>query len=265
MIIVSYGITKSGSTLAFETLKGCLIEAGFPQRKLPQAVLKSESAVNYSDFKYQTEEILDLLLDEVAPDERIVIKTHGFLPANQFERVSELIKKGKVLVQISHRDPRDISLSMLDAGRAARKNGRKAFSKLHAIDDTIAELRKQLNQLSSWSDLPNTLHVEYEELAFSPDQAIPRISGFLGVSATPEYVLKYTTQSFTQQNKMKRRRYRREMPARDRKLVVQAAHSYILENNYLTWFEKLRYRRVLRAAEGRSKQAGFPIRTGLSE
>src|SRR6476661_3839031 len=47
MLVLCYGITKSGSTLTFELIKGVLETSGNPQQRLPDGPVNPDHRINY--------------------------------------------------------------------------------------------------------------------------------------------------------------------------------------------------------------------------
>ena len=75
MIVLSYGMTKSGSTLAFELCKAVLEQRGYEQRHLPDDVVTEGHHINF--LADVTVANLEKLVAEVAPSEIIAIKIHA--------------------------------------------------------------------------------------------------------------------------------------------------------------------------------------------
>lgn len=235
MILVSYGITKSGSTLAFELVKGVLAAAGHPQPRLPDGVVEPGHKVNFAVFSRDTVAAVDRLLAAAPGDRIIAVKTHsGFEPGAR-SYLSALIEAGRLKVQVVHRDPRDICLSMLDAGRDARARGRQAFSEIVSPADAMTAASNQLEKLRMWRELPGVLELEYEELGFSPEAAIDRIAAALHVATDRRAAHDHAfRRAFTQKNLAVRRRH---LVERDRALVSAFAERFaplIRERNYDT-------------------------------
>ena len=107
MVILCYGQTKSGSTLAFELLKGVLDSAGHKQHRLPDGPVDAGSAVNY------VEALTRKKLNDIASavgDRWIAVKTHSGIADPLFPYVERLQVDGRLHLVVSYRDPRDICL-----------------------------------------------------------------------------------------------------------------------------------------------------------
>src|SRR5579863_5931463 len=102
MIVLSYGMLKSGSTLAFELCKSVLTESKFVQRRLPDDVVTPGHHINF--FANLTVSTLGRALDEVAPSEIIAIKVHSALRPAEMQFVEKAVAEGVMKVQENFRD-----------------------------------------------------------------------------------------------------------------------------------------------------------------
>ena len=234
MIVFSYGITKTGSTLAFELIKGCLESVGHKQRRLADGLVEPGHPINFLAIRRHTPEALQALFDAVPQDEIIAIKTHdsfGNKHRALFERASA---EGRIKAQIVHRDPRDTCLSMLDAGTAARSAGRAAFSEFETLEDTKAAVERQLRNLDFWLTLPDVLELQYADLAERPFECIEKIGKTLGISPDPKAAYNHAfNKAFTQKNKAKPARYKDELSPSDQESIVARFRPYMERNGYL--------------------------------
>src|SRR6202000_1055286 len=74
MLVICHGMAKSGSTLAYEMVKGVLIEGGHPQTKIESLGLKPNARGNYiADL---SREAIQDTLRAIGPDRIIAAKTH---------------------------------------------------------------------------------------------------------------------------------------------------------------------------------------------
>jgi len=209
MVVISYGITKSGSTLAFELAKGVLSVAGFRQRRLCDSLVEPGHKVNFiNDLSSQR---IIKILAHLNSDEKIVIKTHSAPPAKEFVQLEGLIRDGQLKVHIAMRDPRDVCLSLLDAGNAARKKDRPAFSEIYSIEDAVKSVQNQLPRLRFWSSLSDVLPIWYEKAAFDQEAVIENIEKNLNLNIDSQKVQIHVNQAFTQLNKGQPSRYASEM------------------------------------------------------
>jgi len=178
VLVFSYGIPKSGSTLAFELARAVAWLGGHRQRKLPATLLPGDHEVNFA------QELVPEVLRSLAAlaEGRIcVVKTHACPGPDWVAEYRALAARGLVSVHVNHRDPRDICLSLLDAGRLARRRGKQPFSEFVTLEDAVARVRLYLAELAVWNGLPRRLDLHYHDCAFSTDRAIEAIKADLGI------------------------------------------------------------------------------------
>ena len=219
LLYFSYGMTKTGSTLAFELARSALDLCGFPQDEVQSDVAKAN--LNRSFVNHVTDEQMEALKQEArSRGYPIVLKTHQ-RPALC---VRQAIISGEALAHACYRDPRDMALSMLDHGENARRKGRKPFSELHTLAQAFANIRSQHDTLTAWLRLPNVLPLYFEDIAFNTVETARRILKQLELKLDPEMLAEVVhTQRFTQKNKAVRQRYPNEM---DLELSANIADEY---------------------------------------
>lgn len=229
MLVFSYGIPKSGSTLAFELAKGVARLAGHRQRRLPAAV-RGRHRVNFLQHLDPAE--LEALA-RGAEDRILVVKTHAVPGTTWIGAYERLAARGQVRAHVNHRDPRDICLSLLDAGRLARARGEAAFAEFVTLADAEARVRRYLDELVVWSRLPAALTLRYEVCAFATDVAIRAIAADLGVRC-PAWPVRVWVQrvAFTYRNKALPARHRRELPTGEIEWLSAAFAPYLRRMGY---------------------------------
>jgi len=209
VLVLCYGITKSGSTLAFELIKGMLASAGHPQQRLPDQLVNPGHNVNY--IQPLTQQRIDNLVSAIG-DRRIAVKTHAGLPLPLFRHLEDLQLSGRLQVIISWRDPRDICLSLIDAAEQARETGRKEFSRLTDLQRAANEVSSQILKFTRWAALRNAVTLEYDVVAFSPDAAIEQLEQVLNIRCDHDYAKHHAFEgAFTQKNKGVRQRFLAEL------------------------------------------------------
>jgi hypothetical protein len=226
MLVICYGIAKSGSTLAYELVKGVLADAGHSQKKVRSLAIKPKARGNHL-----AELSRDALLDTMAAigDERIVAaKTHMAMPGSMFPWLEEMQQARKLQVFASYRDPRDICLSLVDHGVKSRDAGRPGFSRIHALDDAADVVERAIAKFRQWAALKGSARLSFDTVAFAPDDAIAAIEARLGVKADREAVKRHAFEdAFTQKNKARRHRYEDELDAADRARLSQRFAEFI--------------------------------------
>jgi len=209
MLIFCYGQTKSGTTLAFELIKSVLDSAGHKQHKLLGEPVDARSSINY--IEALTRKKLNDLLSTIG-SRWIAVKTHSGIADPLFAYVERLQGERRLQLVVSYRDPRDICLSLLDAGEAARVSGAKRFS--HVTDLAVAKKRvaAQAEIFFKWAAVPGALLLYHDMVAFDPDTAIDRIESCLGLRADHEGVKRHVfAEAFTQKSKAQRNRFLSEL------------------------------------------------------
>lgn len=217
-IVFSYGMTKSGSTLAFEIARTGLELSGFAQPKLNASPINTTSKINFIHHLTDTE--LDEIWSEVQEiGHPIVLKTHQRpdLP------VIDMINEGNALVQACYRDPRDIALSMLDHGVRARASGRSAFSEYETLDQVFDDITSQTDSLTQWLIRPNVLPIYFNDLVGRTEHMAKLILGQIGLNISADQVVSHVLKKrFIQFNKGVSGRYKSEMQPEDRKRFRRA-------------------------------------------
>lgn len=214
MILISFGVPKSGSTLAFELAKRLLEDAGFRQRLLPNHAILPSAGVNF--LRDWTAASTDALLAEVRDEEFIAVKTHGAPPPDIAERVRRGHGGRPLRVHMVFRDPREAALSLLDAGRRARAGGLASFREFHTLEQARDRIRSRIEFLGQWARVPGALPLLYDDLAFDTIAAIRRMADHLGVPCAPWRVRNHVlARAFIQFNKGVPGRHRELTPDQD--------------------------------------------------
>ena len=211
LIYFSYGMTKSGSTLAFELVR-CLLEAnGYPQGRIEAPGLLDRKKIN--TCQHLDEDLAEGLWQAVRQlGHPVAIKTH----TRPDPAVRVLLQDGRALGSACYRDPRDLALSMLDHGRRARARGEQPFSEFFAIDDALNGIRNQTETLRQWLTLPGVLPLAYNDVAFDSARTVDRLARQLGLGGDGAVIAEIArTQRFTQFNKGKKDRHASEMATGD--------------------------------------------------
>jgi hypothetical protein len=250
MLVVCYGVTKSGSTLAFELAKRALANSGHSQARLSDQALGTKHNINFIDSI--SPDRIKAMEAEVGPDSLVAIKTHTGLDRRNFRYIDDLCAQGHLKVQVVYRDPRDVCLSMIDAGMRARAAGHGAFSEIRDMADAVQAVERQLGKLRRWGALTNALIVGYEDVAFNTEAALTQIESHLGVSSDHEAVIdEVMNKAFTQKNKAVPARHRTELNDADRKLLDLVFGPFlrrVCARKDYTWFTDVR-RSLLRKEE----------------
>jgi hypothetical protein len=209
MLVFSYGIPKSGSTLAFELAKAVARLGGHRQPLLPAVLLPGGHKVNFA----QDLVAADLpRLAEAAAGRILLVKTHACPGPEWVASYRALAAQGLVSAHVNHRDPRDICLSLLDAGRLARGRGERAFAEFVTLEDAVSGVRRYLAEQAVWEALPRVLALDYAICAFRMAEAVEAIKSDLGI-ACPNWLVRLWVQrfAFTYRNKAVPARHEAEL------------------------------------------------------
>lgn len=241
MLILCYGITKSGSTLAFELIKGMLKSAGFEQRRLPDAVVTPGHRVNF--VERMDPATIAKLYGAMEPNEKIAVKVHCKVHRPTFIHLQELQAQRKLQIFASYRDPREISLSMIDAGAKAREANQQAFSEFKDVDSTLSEIERQLEIFRRWAAIRGTVRLGYNMVAFEPDTMIDIVERVLGIAVNRGVAKHHAfNRAFTQKNKGVKDRLN-ELSPDDRQRLTARFQDFIdnvIVNNNEAWFSDFR-------------------------
>ncbi|MBK0400184.1 hypothetical protein H0I76_13380 [Limibaculum sp. M0105] len=211
VLYFSYGMTKCGSTLAFEMVRTILEQAGFAQPRLGAGAVADWSAINFAEG-LGPERVAALRREAEAIGHPVVVKLHGGCT----RAAATLLRDGVAKAHAVYRDPRDMALSLMDAGARARENDRPAFAEIATLDDALAATRRQHRTLCTWLRHIMVAPLCYDDVAFDPVRMIRRLALQIGVPAEPERVLEtIERERFTQRNKAVRARHETELGAED--------------------------------------------------
>lgn len=225
MLVLCYGLTKSSSTLAFELIKGMLESAGHKQERLPDGPVNSGARINY--VQPLTRKRLNEVLSAVG-DRWIAVKSHSGIADPLFTYVERLQGERRLQLVVSYRDPRDICLSMLDAGIAARAAGAKEFSDVTDLAVAAGKVAEQAEKFFKWAAVRGALLLPYDVVAFDPDTALDRIERCIGLYADRQYTKRYAfEEAFTQKNKAQKGRYLDELTEQQNKNLTELFAPFI--------------------------------------
>lgn len=218
-LYLSYGMPKSGSTLAFQLVRTILEKSGIPQESLSEGVVDSKSS-NVNFISKLDGPALDVLLDEASGLARpLAIKTHSRL----FPRIRQALSKGRLLGHAVCRDPRDTALSVLDAAREGRAWGSGPKGAFRTVRETLPRLHSHIEAFQGWAGTPNVMPIHYERLAFDTETVAGEIAAQIGVRVDLAEVVRIaTTERFIQFNQGKSQRWKTQMdPADARHLEIE--------------------------------------------
>jgi hypothetical protein len=215
MLVLSYGIPKSGSTLGFELARAVAEAGGHPQTLLPGK--NRTGAVNITNLLGR--ENVERLMAAAPGAAPLVVKTHIRITLEDWEFLDDLARKGAIQVHAIYRDPREICLSLMDAGAKAKPGlfSKGAFRRNTSLDKTIKKVGFRLEDFRVWASISNALVLRYDDVAFDTARTVQRIGAHMGVAidATRAAAIAadVTQNRFTQKNKAVPKRYLTDMNA----------------------------------------------------
>jgi hypothetical protein len=245
MLVLCYGMQKSGSTLAFELTCGVLQSAGFEQVFIRNDLHEPRDGRVYRNYVEDiSADAIEDLISTAGPARKIAFKTHSTFPDELFPRLEELQAKRDLQIIASYRDPRDICLSLLDAGEKSRELERGGFGRFETLDEAAEFVKGRVARFRKWASLKGTLRLEYETVAYAPDEAIDRLEAVLGVTANRTEAMKHAFEdAFTQKNKATRRRYETEMTDKQKRQMEKIFRRFLnnaCEEDNQAWYDKCR-------------------------
>ncbi len=183
LIYISYGMRKSGSTLAFELTRALLEQNGFRQKRLSHQAVPGDASINFV-HRLSAEQLERIESEARALGGPVVLKTHQPpTPA-----VEAWLREGRIQGHCVYRDLREIALSTMDHGRRARASGDRAFANIHNLDDALHDIRRQVPHFLSWVRLPGIIPLYYDDVAFASQDTVRRLSEQTGLSGNPAKV-----------------------------------------------------------------------------
>lgn len=206
-IYFSYGMTKTGSTLAFELARSALILSGKEQPRLSTDAVMDRRKLNF--VSHLSDQNVAALVNETdALGHMVAIKTH----TRPDPAVVRLLQEGRAMAHAVYRDPRDMALSMVDHGVRSAAKGKKNFTEFQSPYDAIENICHQTNSLLAWLSLPNVRPLYFDDVAFNTEEIVTLMMDEMGVSAPiGDVIYMATHQRFTQLNKGVKARHETEM------------------------------------------------------
>jgi hypothetical protein len=214
-IYLSYGVTKTGSTLAFELIRAVLEQAGVDQSRLPDGIVTPGHKINFFGGVV-SDQVPAALAAAAGRGGLVAIKTHG----RPDEGAKAAARDGRLIGHVVFRDPRDIVLSLLDAGVRAREMSARAFSEIVTIEDALASLDRQVANMNAWLELPGMMPLLYDRFAFDLPRTVRQLARQVGVDVSAPDVMAAIENRFTQRNKAVPARHVDEMDPADQRRVM---------------------------------------------
>jgi hypothetical protein len=258
VLVICYGIPKSGSTLAYELVRGVLKSTGFEQKIIVNDARGIEGAdaglPGLRNFVAKVDrQMLEGLLKAAGPDNKLAIKTHSMFPDTDFAWIEERQRAGDIKIIASYRDPRDICLSLMDAASKAKKRGFDAFIGVEMMRRAQRNVRHRIKDFRKWAAISGAIRLGYDTVAFAPDEALDRIEGLLSVKCSDREEIKDYVyyEAPTQKNKGLRNRYKRDLTEEQNADMLEKFGEIIriFSEDDQNWFDVCRRKMLAGATE----------------
>ncbi len=239
MLILSNGIPKSGSTL-FSWFQKDILMHSIPkngQELFEQSVNEKHiDGIGHFAENIEDKSILEKLISISEENGPFLVKCHTSIT----DDLKEAVKSGKIIVTLTHRDPRDILLSVIDHGKRDKiTNSSKYFAQFQTIEQTIPFVIAQCNIALEWIDSGLVEIFRYQDLISNPHHEILRFCKIINhkpsMNKIDKIVKTYTTSptiGMRQYNTGKLLRYKEEMTIKEIELCNKALSYFITRLGY---------------------------------
>lgn len=174
----SFGVTKTGSTLAYRMARHFLECRGHSQALLPDHLQIIRKDLN--SWSQANHELLEEIAEWVgARGIFLALKTHR-APTKV---VRAMLREGRAMGHATFRDPREIALSLVDHGRESQERGHDPvrFRDLKDATDSLDLIERQLAIFDRWETLPDIETWYYDDFAFNPNLAFDKLARQTGL------------------------------------------------------------------------------------
>ena len=161
MLIVCYGIHKTASTFTWQLIREYFSLFTKMEVTSPNAVFQC-TRHNLAEFE-------EIIRDD---SHAVILKTHGRLTPF----LQKLSAENCCFATANFRDPRDVTLSMLDAGEVERNSGKNnVMSQILNIDNAIEKVLIEYEVFEKWAEEDFRQKVEYEEICFNTKPTLKKL------------------------------------------------------------------------------------------
>lgn len=205
------GMQRSGSTLQYQLVAEIVERKGVGRR------------VGF----VEPEEFAALQKKHADEIELLVVKSHSFLP-----EAIQLCKLGQALVFCVHRDLRDIAVSLFN------KNG----TPIEVILQKRV-LHRCVSEFQSWTDLPGTLVMRYDEMVANLSDSVLRIAQHLGIVLDKHECEKFANEFSHEKQRQRIQEFRCSLEVKGKSTGFDS--NSLLHQNHIYSGETGQWRRVL--------------------
>ena len=187
MIVLSIGMPRAGSGWHYNLIHDLVVAAGGQDARQirSQYMLGGVlTEVNCNIGALTTKRLLPVLVPSLL-GKTFTIKAH----AGPKPFALRLVNSGQLRPTYIYRDPRAAMLSAYEYGqRGLAQERMTAFGQLTSIEKAIDFMLPYLQIWQAWMDVPQALHVRYEDMLASYDTEIERLLKFLKIENHSESI-----------------------------------------------------------------------------
>lgn len=191
MIVIQYGLAKSGSSFVFQLLTDILQNRfrNWSDYKLARNTFVDEKY--HGDYIGISNSEVEELISLVPDYEFFLFKTHDIIVGKQLtepesnelsNKVVKWLDDKKLKVIATVRDPRDMCLSYFDHAKAYRRGEKDFFdNEIHSAIDAVPNVKNEYKILSQWTKYKGIYWISYPQICNKPEQLLDAIKAYLGL------------------------------------------------------------------------------------
>lgn len=187
MIILSIGMPRAGSGWHYNLVHDLVVAAGGQDARQVRRRFMLGSVlteVNCNIGALTAKRLLPVLVPSLLGN-TFAIKAH----AGPKPFALSLVRRGLLRPTYIYRDPRAAMLSAYEYGQRGLSQERMtAFGGLTSIEKAIEFMLPYLYIWQAWMEVPEALHVRYEDMLSSYDTEIERLLAYLGIKERDESI-----------------------------------------------------------------------------
>ncbi len=229
----SYGMTKTGSTLAFRLTQRFFQRNGYEQPLIPGEFLGEDRVMNFIILP-TPEQLTGMVKFAEDHDTCIVLKTHS-APTPE---MAEMVRNGTAYADAEFRDPREVALSMIDHGKRNREKGASAFTEIETLKDAEEAIDVQIPYLEEWLRLPGVFPAYYDDFAWTLRPMIVWLRRQTGLKerSIKGVLVVFNSKLRSQYNKATKSRWKEDMTAKEAAIYRKRFSRFYTRLLYMRWW-----------------------------
>lgn len=238
MIVISAGLQRSGSGWIYNLTNELLVMAGHtPARQVrDRFFLNKVLPTDNVQFKHPSVwKLMAITLPHLA-GHTFAVKTHS----RPTRSMQTWMRWGWARAHYSYRDPRDVVVSVWDAGRRAAEGGwRSPFTQYQTIEAIIDAVAQWLRTYDRWLRQGDTPMIRYEQFKADPLSQLRVLADHYGLQLTDAQLQaaidKFSegkSSNLTHYWKAETGRFRKALSAEQVELCRQRFGDYIIKMGY---------------------------------